>query len=205
MFAGMTDSNYRDHVAPAGPTDVPDLVALSRETLPTMSGLHTEEKWRSHNRFGVADTLRGSSTFVLRDGGPEGPVVAFVWVDAALFIDYRVEEPWWCVNALAVAPAYRRAGRARRLVSIVEEAAARVSVSALYGQSVPDAVPFWQGLGWEVGTPGETLRSSRPVAIAGGDSASLRLSPGDGDRWILRDLLGGVSGLALDADLTGSG
>jgi GNAT superfamily N-acetyltransferase len=103
-----------------------------------------------------------------------------------MMIDYELDVPWWCINAVAVSPAYRGAGRGARLVSLVQQAADEAGVELLYGQSVPAAVGFWKTLGWDVAEAGEDVRTPHAVRRMNGEFVTMRLQPGPGDRFFLQ-------------------
>lgn len=182
----MANMAERDYVGQAGPRDVEEIAALSVAELPTMTALHDAEGWKTHNRFGRGANIRGNCTAVLREAGSAGPLIGFIWADSAMMIDYDLDVPWWCINAVAVSPAHRGAGRGARLVSLVQQAADKAGVELLYGQSVPGAVAFWETLGWNVAAPGEDLRMPRAVRRANGELVTMRLQPGPDDRFFLQ-------------------
>ena len=180
----MTAQN--DYVGRAGPRDVEEIAALSVTELPTMTALHDVDGWRTHDRFGRGTKVRGNCTAVLRDGSSAGPLVGFIWADSAMMFDYDLDVPWWCINAVAVSPAYRCAGRGARLVSLVQQAAEKVGVELLYGQSVPGAIAFWESLGWNVADAGEELRMPHAVQRTNGELVRMRFQPGPDDRFFLQ-------------------
>jgi GNAT superfamily N-acetyltransferase len=182
----MANTAESDYVGQAGHRDVEEMAALSVAELPTMTALHDVEGWRTHNRFGRGANVRGNCTAVLRDGGAAGTLIGFIWADSAMMIDCDLDVPWWCINAVAVSPAYRGAGRGARLVSLVQQAADEAGVELLYGQSVPGAVKFWKTLGWNVADPGEDLRMPRAVRRTNGELVTMRLQPGPDDRFFLQ-------------------
>lgn len=177
---------YRDfNAAIACRHDVPDLVALAREALPSFPALHGEDGWRTSYRFGGGLHPRDNYLLVVRDGGENGSLVGFIWVDAAMAVDYTVIEPWWCINAVAIAPAYRRAGHGRALVHTAVERAREIGVVLIYGLSVRGAVPFWEDLGFTVAADQEPLISDRPARLASGRLAPLDLEPQTEHRWFV--------------------
>jgi GNAT superfamily N-acetyltransferase len=182
----MANPAESDYVGQAGPRDVEEIAALSVAELPTMTALHDVEGWRTHNRFGRGANVRGNCTAVLRDGSSAGTLIGFIWADSAMMIDYDLDVPWWCINAVAVSPAYRGAGRGARLVSLVQQAAEEAGVELLYGQSVPGAVAFWETLGWSVADTGEALRMPRAVRRTNGELVTMELQPGPDDRFFLQ-------------------
>lgn len=181
----MTNAAKHDYVGQAGPRDIDELAALSVAELPTMLTLHDPEGWRTHSRFGRGESIRGNCSAVLRDVGPSGPLIGFVWADSAMMTDHGLDVAWWCINAVVVAPAYRGAGRGALLVSLVRQAADEAGVQLIYGQSVPGAVAFWERLGWDVADPDETLRMPQAVRRLDGEEVTIRLQPGPDDRFIL--------------------
>lgn len=181
----MANTAESDYVGQAGPRDVEEIAALSVTELPTMTALHDVEGWRTHNRFGRGANVRGNCTAVLREGSSAGALIGFIWADSAMMIDYDLDVPWWCINAVAVSPSYRGAGRGARLVSLVQQAAGEAGVEILYGQSVPGAVAFWETLSWSVADPGEDLRMPRAVRRTNGELVTMRLQPGSDDRFFL--------------------
>lgn len=181
----MTESVDHFYAAPACRHDVSDLVALAREALPSFPALHDPEGWRTSYRFGSGLHPRDNYLIAVRDGGEDGPLVGFIWVDAAMAIDYGVIEPWWCINAVAVAPAYRRAGHGRALVLTAVERARAIGVALIYGLSVRASVPFWEDLGFTVAADREPLVSDRPARRATGELARLDLDPETDHRWFV--------------------
>jgi GNAT superfamily N-acetyltransferase len=173
---------------PASSVDIPELAALARAELPEMTALHEEESWRTHDRFGDGTRVRGNCTLVLRQSGQNGALVGFVWADMAMRTDFAIEEPWWCINALAVVPAYRGLGLGAALVSSVETAARLAGVVLVYGQSVPEAVDFWRQNDYILAQPGECLKTHKPARRAGSDPVMLTARPGPHDRWFVKYL-----------------
>ena len=200
----MTDHADRGYIAPATQDDVPELAALARDQLPSMTGLHTKKSWRDFNRFGSGQQVRGNCTMLLRDGDENGPLIGFIWADDAMRIDYDIVEPWWCVNALAIAPQYTREGRGAALVAEVVAAAKLAGVVQLYGQTVPAAVPFWKHLGFTIAGHGEALRTYNQARHATGAPIGINAEPGPDDRWFVRyltDAPGSVNSLLFPASL----
>ncbi len=177
-----------DYLAAACGDDVPELAALARAELPTMTALHGEAGWQTYNRFGNGQRARGNCTFVLRNGGPDGQLIGFVWADDAMYVDYDIVEPWWCVNAVAIAPPFRGMGRGTALIAEVASVGSQAGVVLLYGQSVPTAVAFWEGLGFLLADVGEPLRTSSPARRRAADPAMLTAQPGLGDRFFVKYL-----------------
>jgi GNAT superfamily N-acetyltransferase len=178
-----------DSLLPANQDDVPELAALARDRLPSMLALHSEAGWHRFNRFGNGQRARGNCTLVLRDGDERGPLIGFVWTDDAMRVDYGIVEPWWCINALAIAPQYSSTGRGTALVNAVTEAARSAGVVQLYGQTVPTAVDFWMKAGFTVADDAEELRSDYPALSASGDRLRINAASGPGDRWFVKTLL----------------
>lgn len=165
--------------------DAPEIAALARDALPSFPALHDEDGWRSFYRFGNGAHPRDNYLLVLRDGGEAGSLAAFVWVDAALAIDHEIQEPWWCINAVAVAPAYRRRGLGRALIDTVAARGREVGVTLLYGLSVASAVPFWQSLGLTVAAEDEALVANRPAHRVTGEEVRMHLDPEQDHRWFV--------------------
>lgn len=121
--------------------DGPDLAALARLQLPEMPALHEEEGWRTYYRFGPGFHARDNYLVVARMGNK---LLGFVWADAAAFHDSQVAEPWWCVNAAAVAPEVAGKGLGRAMVSALIEQARAAGVASLYGTSYAQSAEFWR-------------------------------------------------------------
>lgn len=167
--------------------DIPDLVALSRDALPTYGPLHDEDYWRSSHRFGGGVHHLDNYTQVVRTN--DGALVGFVWVDAASWQDHGFEEPWWCVNAVAVAEQYRGLGVGRQLISHVVDRAKAVGVACIYGLSVPSAIPFWEACGVTIAAPGESLVSDKPARIRGHEPKIVEFDTSNEDRFFVGNLM----------------
>jgi len=183
-----TQESDSDYWATATPADVHEIADLARYELPSMISLHGEAGWTNFNRFGRGQQVRGNCTLVLRDGGPGGPLIGFIWADDAMYTDHGIAEPWWCINALAIAPQFRGKGRGTALVSEVASAGALAGVVLLYGQSVPSAVPFWEGLGYLLADDGESVGTHSPARRVTGDKVLATFEPGPGDRFFMKYL-----------------
>ncbi len=164
--------------------DAIELAALARDEMPSMTFLHDAAEWG--HRFGEGRTVRDSWTLALRDRSASGELIGFAWVDDAMFVDANILEPWWCINAVAVASKYRRRGLGTRLVAHILDAATVAGVVLVYGQSLPTAVAFWQNSGFLVGAEGEPLRTHSAARRSTGDPVMLRLPPDGSDRWFVR-------------------
>lgn len=182
----MEARDVTEHVAIGCRHDVPELAALARETLPSFPALHDEDGWDAHYRFGAGLHPRDSFLPVVRSGSGDGELVAFVWVDAAAAADHGIVEPWWCINALSVAPKFRRQGFGRALVGAVAARAQEAGVELLYGLSVPSATRFWQACGLSIAGDGEALVSDRPSRRADGTLSRVHFDVATpGDRWFV--------------------
>ncbi|MFE5309524.1 GNAT family N-acetyltransferase [Isoptericola sp. NPDC056605] len=149
--------------------DVPAIEELARRRLPTMSHLHDRSSWDRTDRFGPGSHPRDRYSPVVHDARTDGTenLVAFAWVDAALADDYGVEEPWWCINAIAVAEPYAGHGIGGGLVEMIEGQAREAGVVSLYGQAYQSAAQFWRSNGFSVGALGGLLTSESKVSVAG--------------------------------------
>lgn len=181
----MSESTADDHVTFAGPADTGEMAQLARDVLPFMGALHDDESWRRFRRFGQGKHASDQYTLVVRNGGPGGHLVGFVWVDPAMLIDHNITEPWWCINALAIAPDARGQGRAAALLARVEAAARAAGIVLLYGQSVPEARPFWQKMKFSLGNPDEAVRTRGAAMLTSGERVNGTFSPSSGDSWFL--------------------
>ena len=168
--------------------DIPDIAALARAELPSMTTLHNDEGWRTHIRFGRGEEIFSNCTLVLRDSDADNILVGFIWVDAAMYVDKRIVEPWWCINALAVNARYRRKGIGRGLVGEIEGIATATGVALLYGQSVAEAVPFWKAADYILAADGEAVRTHAPAMLVSGERVVFTAEPGPGDRFFLKYL-----------------
>lgn len=175
-------------LALATTADIAELAALARAELPTMTNLHDEGNWARHRRFGTGRQLRGGWTVTLRASHHARELIGFAWVDDAMLVEFGVLEPWWCINALVVAPSHRGRGFGTQLVEAVATAGRSAGVALLFGQTVPDAVPFWRRSGFILGEPLEPLVTNNPARRVDADPANLTLSPGNPDRWFVRYL-----------------
>lgn len=184
----MEDEPYAPALTLATAADIADLAALARAELPTMTVLHDEGDWISHKRFGTGRQLRESWTVMLRGSRPAGELIGFAWVDDAMFVEARVSEPWWCINALVVAPSHRGRGFGTQLLEAVAAAGRSAGVALLFGQTLPNAAPFWRRSGFILAEPLEPLVTSAPARRVDADPTHLTLPPGNPDRWFVRYL-----------------
>jgi GNAT superfamily N-acetyltransferase len=168
--------------------DIADLAALTRAELPTMTALHDEAGWISHQRFGTGRQPRDSWTVMLRESRADGELIGFAWVDDAMFVEAGVIEPWWCINALVVEPSRRGQGFGTQLLEAVAMAGRSAGVALLFGQTVPDAVTFWRRSGFTLTEPMEPLITNSPARRVDTDPVNLTLPPGHPDRWFVRYL-----------------
>ena len=159
---------------------------MARNLLPYMPALHDDIGWRTHNRFGDGRAVRGSCTLIARDSSQANQMIGFAWFDDALYVDSDVDEPWWCVNAIAVDPLQRGRGAGRALVAEIEFLARRAGVAMLYGQSVPDAVTFWHSQNYSVHREDETLTAHPYAVLRDGRRVRATFSPGPGDRFFTK-------------------
>lgn len=183
--------------------DVPGIAALAEVEMPSMTFLH-RGGWEEAYRFGAGNHARDSYFVVVRQG-EDGPVVAFCWADAALFDDHGIEEPWWCVNAVAVTSAYRRKRLGAALVSGIKRRAAEAGISTLYGVCYPDSVAFWRSQGFDVTARGGALVADRKVRRVGSEPVELApLTDEAGDHMIVSsraaDEVPGVARLVLQEE-----
>jgi GNAT superfamily N-acetyltransferase len=167
--------------------DVPNLAALARLQLPEMPALHDEEGWRTHYRFGPGFHARDNYLVVARFAGTDG-VLGFVWADAAPFQDYQIAEPWWCINAVAVAPEVAGKGFGRVLVSAMAEQAEAAGVASLYGTTYPQSAGFWRRQGFDVAEEGEGLQADRPIRLLDGSRHPFTMSGEAGNHLFVRSL-----------------
>ncbi|MET7875517.1 GNAT family N-acetyltransferase [Micromonospora profundi] len=161
--------------------DIPSLAEIAQSELPGMTFIHDPESWRTYWRFGVGETPRDNLLIVARET-EDSPVIGFCWVDAAMYHDHRIEEPWWCLNALAVMPEYRRAGIGRSLASVVKMQARKAGISSIYGVCYPSSVDFWSSQGFSVTARGGSLEADRLIRVEG--QGVVKLGPvndGEGD------------------------
>lgn len=184
----METEAHVPRLALAAEADIADLAALARAELPTMTALHDEEGWITHQRFGTGRQPRESWTVMLRDSTEEGELIGFAWVDDAMFVEAGITEPWWCINALAVTPSRRGQGFGTQLVEAMAGAGRSAGVNLLFGQTVPGAVTFWQRSGFTLAEPMEPLVTNNPAGRMNLDPTNLRLQPGHPDRWFVRYL-----------------
>lgn len=203
-FVGVDEDGRDIFHTLATPQDAIELAAFARVEMPSMTFLHDADRW-SH-RFGDGRTIRDSWTLVLRDRSASGELIGFAWVDDAMFVDAKILEPWWCINAVAVASKHRRRRLGGRLVAEILNAASAAGVVLVYGQSLPAAVEFWQNSGFLVGAEGEPLRAHNAAQRSIGDPVMLTLPPDGSDRWFVRyttDRPGSVRSGLLPASLAG--
>ncbi|WP_143025341.1 GNAT family N-acetyltransferase [Micromonospora sp. WMMB235] len=165
--------------------DIPSLAEMARRELPEMTLIHEPESWRTHWRFGVGETARDNLLIVARET-EESPIMGFCWVDAAMYHDHGIEEPWWCLNALAVVPEYRRSGIGRSLVNVVKRQAEKVDISSIYGVCYPSTVDFWSSQGFSVTARGGSLEADRLVRLKDQKVRLGPLSDGEGDCMFVR-------------------
>jgi len=161
---------------------IPEMAALARDELPSFSYLHDEERWP--NKFGRGERLEDNLLIAACDG-MDGPLIGFVWADQAMRVDHGIQEPWWCLNAIAVRPEYRGRGIGKLLVGDIVEAVRAVGVELIYGLAISGSEGFWQHNGFHVADEGERVVSTTPVQRDGANSARLTLPPEKGHRWFL--------------------
>lgn len=160
--------------------DVPDLVTLACAQLPSMTYLHDPESWANFYRFGAGQHPQDNYFIVLRamQAGGQEPLVGFVWVDPSLHVDYGIDQPWWCINAIAVAEPYQGMGLGRRLVAMIRQQAGEVGVVSIYGLSHPSGFGFWEAQGgFSLTPPGAPLVSSKPVPTPNSGPQTVSLQP----------------------------
>ncbi|MGC4784123.1 GNAT family N-acetyltransferase [Micromonospora zamorensis] len=150
-----------------------------------MTLIHEPESWQTYWRFGVGQTVRDNLLIVARKT-EESPIIGFCWVDAAMYHDHGVEEPWWCLNALAVVPDYRRSGIGRSLVNVVKRQADKVGIASIYGVCYPSTVDFWSAQGFSVTARGGSLEADRLVRLKDQEVKLGPLSDGEGDCMFVR-------------------
>lgn len=167
--------------------DVPELVELARVQLPSMSYLHDPETWSDYYRFGAGSHPRDNYFLVARAANSDdtGQLLGFIWVDPSMSIDHGIDQPWWCINAVAVPADVQRRGLGRHLVSMVRARADQVGVVSIYGVSHPSGFGFWKAQdGFVLAADDAALVSSEPVLV--GDSElpqTITLAPEPGHRF----------------------
>ncbi len=186
------------HVRVGRRRDVPAIVELARRRLPTMSHLHDESSWDRTDRFGLGDHPQDRYFPVVYDARADGSedLVAFAWVDAALADDYGVDEPWWCINAIAVGEPYVGQGIGSRLVEMIEVQAREAGVVSVYGQAYQSAATFWRSCGFSVGPVGGLLASERKVSVAGRGQQQVVLNA-EADQHFFVKQIDGPTGVRL--------
>lgn len=160
--------------------DVPELIDLARKQLPSMTYLHDLDSWRSTYRFGAGLHPRDNYFLVLRAVQQDGqePLVGFIWADPSLHVDYGIDQPWWCINAVAIATPFQAGGLGHQLVEAVHEQASTVGVVSIFGLSHPSGFGFWEAQdGFSLTPPGKPLVSSEPVEIPHSAPRHISLDP----------------------------
>lgn len=147
--------------------DVPAIAELARNRLPAMTYLHDASTWEQAYRFGPGFHARDRYLPVIHAMHPDGreELLAFAWVDAALADDSGLEEPWWCINAVAVTEPYARDGLGSQLVAMIEHQARAAGIVSLYGQAYASAADFWRSCGFSVAELGGILASEKEVPV----------------------------------------
>jgi GNAT superfamily N-acetyltransferase len=188
MTTHSEDSRVAFHLACRH--DVPDIVVLAREQLPDMTYLHDETSWRTYHRFGDGSHARDNYLIVTRAEGSD-QLLGFLWADAAPYQDYGVIEPWWCLNALAVAEHAQGKGLGRLMVSSAWSRAEASGVVSVYGTSYPQSAEFWARCGFAVASEKERLGADRLVRFANGSRKHLEMTAERGNRWFVRSRASG--------------
>lgn len=172
--------------------DTHALIELARDRLPTMTSLHDPASWDRSYRFGPGYHSRDRYLPVVhavRDDGSEA-LVAFAWVDAALADDLGVEQPWWCINALAVRKEYARRGIGSGVVSAIVDHALGAGVVSVYGQAYASAAEFWRSCGFWLTALGGLLASQVPVPVPGGAIQQVVLNAEEDQHFFVKSIEG---------------
>jgi hypothetical protein len=159
--------------------DVPELVAIARCELPGMTYLHHLDGWKTHRRFGVGTTPR-DNLFIVARRDDKSPILGFCWVDAVMYIDNGIKEPWWCINALAAVPSARRTALGHSMAEVVKRQAAIAGAVSLYGVCYPSSVEFWAAQGFAVSAPGGYLEADRLIVLPSRGQVTLKFNDRDG-------------------------
>lgn len=172
-------------VVPGCRHDGPELAKLARMQLPSMTFLHEPELWDNTYRFGAGIHARDNYLLTARAELPDGSssLAAFFWVDQAIRADYGIDQPWWCINAIAVASRFQRGGLGSGLVKQIREKANDVGVTSIYGLSHPTGFSFWESQeGFTLAPLGTALVPSEPVITPAG-LRTTHLEPEPGHRF----------------------
>lgn len=167
--------------------DVPEIVQLAETVLPRMTYLTDPSAWKMAYRFGVGRHIRDQCFFVAREARASR-LLGFVWADAAMYDDHGFEDPWWCIDAVAVDPAAQRHGVGAHLVEMVVKQAKAAGIVSLYGICYPDATPFWRSLGFQVSAAGGSLASDRPARRQALPPRRAVINDAEGDHVIVLNL-----------------
>lgn len=174
--------------------DVPEIIELVTKRMPEMTLMRDPEGWRIHYRFGGGLHPRDNYFMIVRLG-EDGPLVGLAWVDAALAYDHDIEEPWWCINAVAVAEEFAGQGLGRQLVGLIRAQAENVGITSIYGVCYPGSAGFWKSLGASVGDLDGGMRSTEPVRMFDGSMNTLNIDGELGNHTFVFTLGDGDDGM----------
>lgn len=173
-------------IAAATESDVPALQELARELLPDLTKLHDPD-W-SH-RLGSGRMWAEPLMLVARHSSvPGNAPIGFAWVDAAMFHDSEVREPWWCLNAIAVRSEYQRRHVGRVLVDTVRKIASVAGIVSLYGICDRKLADWYTDRGFTVLDPGEKVVSDGPVRRYPPDGTTVTFGDAEGECVFFTDI-----------------
>lgn len=159
---------------------------MGRARLPSMTYLHDTQEWKDFYRFGAGQHYQDNFLPVARQSLPNEAdrIIGLFWVDQSMRIDYGINEPWWCINAIAVDPEFERCGLGTGFVNMIREQACHVGVTSIYGLSHPSGYAFWEAQpDFTLLEPGAPLGASQPVQLRGGQLRQARFDSEPGHRF----------------------
>ena len=81
----------------------------------------------------------------------------------SLWFEHRLNDPWWSLDAVVVAPTWQNHGLGASLVAGIVHRARTASVSCLYGLCAPKLADWYRQLGFDVSAPSEQLDTGLDV------------------------------------------
>ncbi|WP_395155501.1 GNAT family N-acetyltransferase [Ilumatobacter sp.] len=110
-----------------------------------------------------------------------GQVVAFLWADLAMHIDFELDLNWLCLNALFVDPASRDQGIGKALITNTVNWAQKLGIPVIHGSCLVESADWWRARGFTVAEPGApwkthvSVNGQRLQIAAAGDTCAMWL------------------------------
>ena len=167
-------------IRPATDADLPAVKALCALVLPHLVKTNSTP-WDS--RFGSGRTWQ--DPLLLVAVGQGGELVGFAAASPAFLQDHGLPVPWWCLDLVAVQPAFQGQHIGETLVLEVLRIADQAGVSSLYGLCDPDLTGWYAHLGFTTTGPGAVVDTN--VRVKGDDEDMSFAAPED-QCFILTDI-----------------